>query len=119
MHERDLDLEVNHTEDDDKLYMIHYPLAEGSGHMTIATVRPATILADVAVAVHPDDDRYRQPRRPEAIVPVVERRVPIIADERVEPEFGTGAVKVTPGHDPLDFEIGAHAARADGRRARR
>ena len=74
--------------------------------MTIATVRLATILADVAVAVHPDDDRYRGLVGREVIVPVVERRVPVIADERVEREFGTGALKVTPGHDPLDYEIG-------------
>src|ERR671911_421155 len=83
-----------------------YPRADGEGHITIATVRPATILADVAVAVHPDDERYRRLVGKEAIVPFVERRVPIIADERVEPEFGTGALKVTPGHDPKDFEIG-------------
>jgi valyl-tRNA synthetase len=72
----------------------------------IATVRPATILADVAVAVHPDDGRYRDVIGKDVIVPFVERRVPVIADERVEPEFGTGALKVTPGHDPTDFEIG-------------
>src|SRR5262249_8990571 len=71
-----------------------------------ATVRPATILADVAVAVHPGDERYRGLVGREAIVPFVERRVPIIADDRVDPEFGTGALKITPGHDPLDFEIG-------------
>src|SRR4029453_1630659 len=85
---------------------VRYPLADGSGHIAIATVRPPTILADVAVAVHPDDERYRDLVGKEAVVPIVERRVPIIADERVEPEFGTGAVKITPGHDPVDFEIG-------------
>ena len=69
-------------------------------------MRPATILADVAVAVHPDDERYRDAVGREVVVPVVERRVPVIADERVEPEFGTGALKITPGHDPIDFEIG-------------
>ena len=74
--------------------------------MTIATVRPATILADVAIAVNPDDERYTHLIGKEAIVPVVERRVPIIADERVDPSFGTGALKITPGHDPTDFEIG-------------
>ena len=87
--------------------------------MTIATARPATILADVAVAVHPDDPRYRDAVGREVVVPFVERRVPVIADERVELDFGTGALKVTPGHDPKDFEIGrdALAARADrGRR---
>jgi valyl-tRNA synthetase len=100
------DLEVEHQDADDTLSYIRYPLADGSGHVTIATVRPATILADVAVAVHPDDDRYKALVGQEAIVPFVERRVPVIADERVDPEFGTGALKVTPGHDPLDFEIG-------------
>src|SRR5438093_9686193 len=100
------DLEVEHHEADDTLSYIRYPFADGSGHITIATVRPATILADVAVAVHPDDDRYRDAAGKEAIVPFVERRVPVIADERVEPEFGTGALKVTPGHDPTDYEIG-------------
>ena len=74
--------------------------------MTIATVRPATILADVAVAVHPDDERHRGLVGKQAIVPFVERTVPIVADEQVDPEFGTGALKVTPGHDPMDFEIG-------------
>jgi valyl-tRNA synthetase len=100
------DLEVDHLEVDDTLTWIRYPRADGNGHVTIATVRPPTILADVAVAVHPDDERYRDLVGREVIVPVAERRVPIIADERVEPEFGTGAVKITPGHDPMDWEIG-------------
>jgi valyl-tRNA synthetase len=106
-HESTLsDLELVHEEIDDTLYYVRYPLTDGSGHVTIATVRPATILADVAVAVHPDDDRYRGVVGKEAVVPFVERPVPVIADERVDPEFGTGALKVTPAHDPLDFEIG-------------
>jgi valyl-tRNA synthetase len=100
------DLEVEHEDADDTLSYIQYPLTDGSGHITIATVRPATILADVAVAVHPDDDRYRELVGKEVVVPFVERRVPVIADERVEREFGTGALKITPGHDPTDFEIG-------------
>jgi valyl-tRNA synthetase len=100
------DLEVEHEDVDETLFFIRYPLVDGAGHVTIATVRPATILADVAVAVHPGDERYRDLVGKEAIVPFVERRVPIIVDERVEPEFGTGALKVTPGHDPVDFEIG-------------
>src|SRR3954452_1558138 len=100
------DLELVDSEQDDTLTTIRYPLADGSGHIAIATVRPATIPADVAVAVHPDDERYRNLVGKEAIVPFVERRVPIIADERVEPDFGTGALKITPGHDPLDFEMG-------------
>ncbi len=100
------DLELIDAEVDDTLSTIRYPLADGSGHIAIATVRPATIPADVAVAVHPDDERYRHLVGKEAVVPFVERRVPIIADERVDPEFGTGALKITPGHDPTDFAIG-------------
>ncbi len=100
------DLEVEHEDEDDTLSYLRYPLVDGSGHVTIATVRPATILADVAVAVHPDDDRYRDLVGKEVVVPFVERHVPVIADERVEREFGTGALKITPGHDPTDFEIG-------------
>ncbi|HEY3182703.1 MAG TPA: valine--tRNA ligase [Gaiellaceae bacterium] len=100
------DLELVHEDKDDTLSTIRYPLADGEGHIAIATVRPATIPADVAVAVHPDDDRYKHLVGREVIVPWVERRVPVIADERVEREFGTGALKITPGHDPTDFEIG-------------
>jgi valyl-tRNA synthetase len=100
------DLELDDVDADDALSTIRYPLADGSGHIAIATVRPATIPADVAVAVHPDDERYRDLVGKEAIVPFVERRVPIVADEAVEPDFGTGALKITPGHDPKDFEIG-------------
>ena len=100
------DLEVVHEDMDDTLTYARYPFADGSGHVTIATVRPATILADVAVAVHPDDERYRDAIGKEVVVPYVERAVPVIADERVDPEFGTGALKITPGHDPTDFEIG-------------
>jgi valyl-tRNA synthetase len=100
------DLEVAHVDVDDALTYVRYPFAEGDGHVTIATVRPATILADVAVAVHPDDERYASAVGRNVIVPWVERRVPVIADERVEMDFGTGALKITPGHDPKDYEIG-------------
>ena len=100
------DLEVEHVDMDDTLTYARYPFADGSGHIVIATVRPATMLADVAVAVHPDDERYRDAIGKQVLVPYVERAVPVVADERVEPEFGTGALKVTPGHDPMDFEIG-------------
>jgi valyl-tRNA synthetase len=100
------DLEVAHKDVDDALTYVRYPLADGDGSITIATVRPATILGDVAVAVHPDDERYRGLVGREVVVPVVGRHVPVIADERVERDFGTGALKVTPGHDPLDYEIG-------------
>jgi valyl-tRNA synthetase len=100
------DLEVEHVEVDDTLSYVRYPLADGSGVITIATARLPTILADVAVAVNPADARYRHLIGKDAIVPIVERRVPIIADDRVELTFGTGALKITPGHDPVDFEIG-------------
>jgi len=86
------DLEVEHVEMDDALTYARYPFADGSGSITIATVRPATILADVAVAVNPDDPRYANAIGKEVIVPVVGRRVPVIADARVEPEFGSGAL---------------------------
>ncbi len=101
------DLEVEHVEMDDVLTYIRYPFLDGSGFVTIATVRPATMLADVAVAVHPDDERYKDAIGKTVLVPIVNRQVPVIADSRVDPEFGTGALKITPGHDPLDFEIGA------------
>ena len=100
------DLELVHRDVDDVLTYVRYPVADGDGQVTIATVRLATIVGDVAVAVHPEDDRYRDLVGKEVVVPYVERRVPIIADERVERDFGTGALKVTPGHDPIDFAIG-------------
>jgi valyl-tRNA synthetase len=100
------DLEVEHIDVDDALTFARYPLVDGDGSISIATVRPATILADVAVAVHPDDERYAALVGKHVQVPVVDRAVPVIADERVDPSFGTGAVKITPGHDPMDFEIG-------------
>ena len=123
------DLELAHEDVDDALTYVRYPLVDGPGgaagapvvrpdgagsagaasspaHITIATARVATIPADVAVAVHPDDERYRDLIGREVVVPWVERRVPVIADERVELDFGTGALKVTPGHDAKDWEIG-------------
>jgi len=106
-HETSLsDLELVHVERDDALSYITYPFVEGEGGVTIATARPATIPGDVAVAVNPEDERYRDAVGREVVVPYVGRRVRVIADEGVDPEFGTGALKVTPGHDPLDFEIG-------------
>jgi valyl-tRNA synthetase len=107
-HETSLsDLELTHSEIDDALTYVLYPFADGGdGGVTIATARVPTILADVAVAVNPADERWRDAIGREVLVPFVERRVPVIADERVELDFGTGALKVTPGHDPLDFEIG-------------
>ena len=101
------DLEVEEHEVTDTLYYVDYPLAAGSGSVTVATVRPETMLADVAIAVHPDDERYRRLVGEKAILPLVGRKLKIIADDYVKPEFGTGALKITPGHDPNDFEIGA------------
>jgi valyl-tRNA synthetase len=100
------DLEVRHEHAADALYEVRYRIAGSDEHLTVATVRPETILADTAVAVHPDDDRYRHLVGGTAIVPIVNREVPIIADEYVKMDFGTGALKITPGHDPNDFEIG-------------
>jgi len=107
-HETSLsDLELVHEEVDDALTYVRYPFADDPDDgVTIATARPATILADVAVAVGPGDERWSGVVGREVVVPFVERVVPVIADERVDPEFGTGALKVTPGHDPLDFDIG-------------
>jgi valyl-tRNA synthetase len=100
------DLEVENREVEDSLYSIDYPV-EGSGRvLTVATVRPETMLADTAVAVNPGDERYADLIGQHCTLPLIGRRLPIIADEHVDPEFGTGALKITPGHDPNDFEIG-------------
>ena len=99
------DLEVEQRPQEDTLYMIDYPL-EGGGSVAVATVRPETMLADTAIAVNPDDERYTRLVGEHAILPLVGRRLPIIADEYVKTDFGTGALKITPGHDPNDFEIG-------------
>ncbi|HEX6461543.1 MAG TPA: valine--tRNA ligase [Thermoleophilaceae bacterium] len=100
------DLEVEQRSVEDVLYSIDYPLESGSGSITIATVRPETMLADTAIAVNPNDERYTRLIGETAILPLVGRRLKIIPDEYVDPGFGTGALKITPGHDPNDFEIG-------------
>jgi len=100
------DLEVVHEERAGKLYHIRYPLADGAGSIVIATTRPETMLGDVAVAVNPNDERYQRFIGKTLILPLVGREIPVIADEWADPEFGTGAVKVTPAHDPNDFAIG-------------
>ncbi len=100
------DLEVEEREVSDTLYYVDYPLESGHGSVTVATVRPETMLADTAIAVHPEDDRYTRLIGETAILPLVGRRLRIIGDPYVKPEFGTGALKITPGHDPNDFEIG-------------
>jgi valyl-tRNA synthetase len=100
------DLEVEDREVTDTLFHIAYPLEDGEGEIVVATVRPETMLADTAVAVNPADERYAHLVGRAAILPLVGRRLPIIADDYVKTDFGTGALKVTPGHDPNDFEIG-------------
>lgn len=100
------DAEVEHVDQAGHFWHINYPLAEGNGVIEIATTRPETLLGDTAVAVHPDDERYKDLIGKELILPLVERRIPIVADEYVDKEFGTGAVKITPAHDPNDFEVG-------------
>jgi valyl-tRNA synthetase len=100
------DLEVEEREAHDTLFHIAYPLTDGSGEIVVATVRPETMLADVAVAVHPDDERYADLVGKTVTLPLVGREIPIIADDYVKTDFGTGCLKITPGHDPNDFEIG-------------
>jgi valyl-tRNA synthetase len=100
------DLEVENREVTDRLFYIDYPLACGDGHLTVATVRPETMFGDVAVAVNPDDERYAHFVGRHAVLPIAGRRLPIIADPHVDPAFGTGALKITPGSDANDFEIG-------------
>jgi valyl-tRNA synthetase len=100
------DIEVEHVEEKANLHYISYPLEDGSGFLTVATTRPETMLADTAVAVNPNDERYRDFVGKTVILPLVKRRIPVIADEAVDMEFGTGVLKVTPAHDPTDYEIG-------------
>lgn len=100
------DIEVEYKEVNGHLYHLRYPLADGSGHLTVATTRPETMLGDTAVAVHPEDDRYKHLIGKMLLLPIVNREIPIIADEYVDKEFGSGAVKITPAHDPNDFEVG-------------
>ncbi len=100
------DIEVEYKEVQGKLYHLRYPLKDGSGHITVATTRPETMLGDTAVAVHPDDERYKHLIGKMLVLPIIGREIPVIADEYVEKEFGSGAVKITPAHDPNDFEVG-------------
>jgi len=100
------DLEVLSADEEGKLWHFRYLLASGDGHLVVATTRPETILGDSAVAVHPDDERYRALVGQDVVLPIVGRRIPIIADNYVDPEFGTGCVKITPAHDFNDYEIG-------------
>lgn len=100
------DLEAEHEETQGHLWHIKYPLANGSGHLTVATTRPETMLGDTAIAVNPDDERYRKYIGQYVILPIVEKKIPVIGDAYVDTSFGTGVLKVTPAHDVNDFEIG-------------
>lgn len=100
------DIEVEHKNEKGKLWKIAYPTLDKIGEVVIATTRPETMLGDVAVAVHPDDERYKHLIGTRILLPIVDREIPIIADEYVDMSYGTGAVKITPAHDPNDFEIG-------------
>ncbi|HXP68015.1 MAG TPA: valine--tRNA ligase [Candidatus Dormibacteraeota bacterium] len=100
------DLEVVHNERTGQLWYIRYPLVGAEGHLIVATTRPETMLGDTALAVHPDDDRYKHLIGKKVTLPLMNREIPIIADAYVDREFGTGVVKITPAHDPNDFEVG-------------
>lgn len=101
------DIEVEFREEQGKLWQIAYPMVSGEGEIVVATTRPETLLGDVAIAVHPDDVKFAKLVGQKVRVPLVDREIPIVADDAVELGFGTGAVKITPAHDPLDFEIGS------------
>ena len=100
------DIEVEHKNEKGKLYKIAYPTLDKIAEIVVATTRPETLLGDTAVAVHPDDERYKHLIGSHVLLPLTDREIPVIADEYVDPAFGTGAVKITPAHDPNDFEVG-------------
>ena len=106
LHTAVSDLEVISEEEDGHLWHMRYPLADDSGHLVVATTRPETMLGDTAVAVHPEDERYRHLIGRLVILPLADRQIPVIADEYVDPAFGTGCVKITPAHDFNDYEVG-------------
>jgi valyl-tRNA synthetase len=100
------DIEVSYKNEKGKLWNIAYPTLDQIGEIIVATTRPETMLGDVAIAVHPDDERYKSLIGTRVLLPILEKEIPIIADEYVDPSFGTGAVKITPAHDANDFEVG-------------
>lgn len=100
------DIEVEHKTEKGKLYKIAYPTLDKIAEIVVATTRPETLLGDTAVAVHPDDERYKHLIGSHVLLPLTDKEIPVIADEYVDPKFGTGAVKITPAHDPNDFEVG-------------
>lgn len=101
------DIEVEHEQQNGRLWYLHYKMEDGSKGITIATTRPETIFADCAVAVHPSDERYKNIVGKKVLIPLINKPIPVIADEAVEKDFGTGALKITPAHDPVDNEVGA------------
>ncbi len=100
------DDEVEYSDEESSMWHIRYPFADGSGHIVVATTRPETIFGDMAVAVNPEDERYKNIVGKELVLPLTDRKIPIIADSYVEKDFGTGMVKITPAHDPNDYEVG-------------
>ena len=96
---------MEHVEQTSKLYTLRYPLVDGTGYIEVATTRPETMFGDQAVMVHPNDKKYQKFHGKEVYIPGTEVKIPIILDSYVDMEFGTGAVKVTPAHDPNDFEV--------------
>ncbi len=104
------DLEVEHSDENGKLYSIEYPFEDGKGSVIVATTRPETMFGDTAVAVNPNDERYKDIIGKNVILPIKNKKIPVIADEYVDMEFGTGVVKITPAHDPNDFEVGKRHA---------
>ncbi|MEE1278518.1 MAG: valine--tRNA ligase, partial [Acutalibacteraceae bacterium] len=100
------DAEVSYDEHDGNFWHLRYPLSDGSGYVELATTRPETMLGDTAVAVHPEDERYKDIIGKTVILPLLNKEIPVVADEYVEMDFGTGVVKITPAHDPNDFEVG-------------
>ena len=100
------DLEVEYEEEDGSLYYVKYRMEEGEGHITVATTRPETMFGDTGVAVHSEDPRYQEMLGKNVILPLADRPIPVVGDDAIDPEFGTGVLKVTPGHDTVDFEVG-------------
>ena len=100
------DLEVEYEEENGSLYYVKYPMEEGDGHITVATTRPETMFGDTGVAVHSEDPRYQAMLGRNVMLPLTDRAIPVVGDEAIDPEFGTGVLKVTPGHDTVDFEVG-------------
>ena len=100
------DAEVEFEEQDGSFWHLRYPFSDGSGYLELATTRPETLLGDTAVAVNPNDDRYRDAVGKTVTLPIVGREIPVVADDYVEMDFGTGVVKITPAHDPNDYEVG-------------